>query len=158
MSTPFVRVTVEAAHTLLREKHAPEPEEPLTVTNSLVLHLIERIAMAEHVIGVIAKQNQQLIALIRQSAGEGGGGGGGAGAAEIDDDEPVIVGNSTVVPGAVSPGGPSGAVGAAEAPQRPADNTPFPQGVPVSAPPGAGVRTTVIASEAPATGGGKKGK
>lgn len=144
----FVRLTVPDAVALLREKHAPSPEEPLTVTNSLVLHLMERMMMAEHVIGVLHRQNQQLVAAIRQSAGVGGG-------EEVSDEEPVVVGNSTVVPGAVSPGGPSGA---AEAPQRPVDNTPFPQGVPVSAPPGAGVRTTVISQDGPAAGGGKKGK
>ena len=138
-SQPLSPVAVER---ILREKCAPDSvEAPLTATNSIVIHLVSRLALAEARIAMLVKAleepENESNAAVPTSAAE-------ASAQEtVDEDAPVTVNTSRVVNGAVMPG-PGGAVaGEPSGPVRQADATPFPAGVSTSAPPGTGQRVTV---------------
>jgi hypothetical protein len=162
----IVRLTPKDVKTLLEEKAPPAgPQDPLTVTNSIVLHLTERVQILE---SAIVRQGEIIKRLIDSLHDEGGEASEpaavppGATVKSDDEGEAVVVNNTRVVSGAVMPSGPGGAVqGSAPAggPVRAADPTPFPAGVPSSATPGTGPRVTVVSSaaEAPAaSGAGKK--
>lgn len=138
-SQPLSPVAVER---ILREKCAPDSvEAPLTATNSIVIHLVSRLALAEARIATLVKMleepENETDAAVPTSAAE-------ASAQEtVDEDAPVTVNTSRVVNGAVMPG-PGGAVaGEPSGPVRQADATPFPAGVATSAPPGTGQRVSV---------------
>lgn len=162
--------TPAAVRRLLLEKYAPPSEDdPLTVTNSVILHLAARVTYLEmRLTRLLAEleapdEGQEAATVV----GNPGAVPAGATVTEDEEGEAVVVNNARVVSGAVMPSGPGGAVqGAAPAggggPVRAADATPFPAGVAASAPPGTGQKTTVVASapaEAPApaaSSGGKK--
>lgn len=139
-SQPLSPVAVER---ILREKCAPDSvEAPLTATNSIVIHLVSRLALAEARIAMLVKAleepENETGAAVPTSAAEA------AAQEAVDGDEPVMVNTSRVVNGAVMPG-PGGVVpgGEPSGPVRQADATPFPAGVSTSAPPGTGQRVTV---------------
>jgi len=164
---PITRLTPADVKTLLQEKAPPSAaDDPLTVTNSIVLHLTERTHILERAVVHQSEIIKQLLGALPALRGKGVSGDGELPSnAEVtvdEEGEAVVVNNARVVAGAIMPAGPGGAVqggatpAAGGAPARAADATPFPAGVPASAPPGTGQKVTVVASasasEAPAAG------
>lgn len=134
-----------ALRRLLLERYAPpSADDPLTVTNSVVLHLAARLAYLE------MRLTRLLVELeAPEEKAPSGDAALPAGATVTHDEEGevVVVNNAHVVAGAAQPVSPGGAV---DSVARAPDATPFPAGVAASAPPGTSPRTTVVASAASA--------
>ncbi len=132
----ITRLTALDVKKLLEEKVPPQNStDPLTVTNSILIHAFERIVYLER---IVARQHEALVALTA--------------AEPASEDTGEESGQNIPVGVQTGPMGGGGGAGAQQGNGRAPDSTPFPAGVAAQAPPGAGVRTTVISQNANPTG------